>query len=261
MNEDNIEGTRTFKPQNRLNIFAPCASKIDIHSGAIRDANSSEIFQCCAARCKPKHEFCKNTCHKDQKKIYDISKVRTDSEHTLGRCLANCRIMNVLCDTECKGLVPGFGVNNHYYNCAEHNGCRRGLGEIPSKECVEKKKDIIFKCCRSNCIPTSITDCQELCETLQNTILDPGSLGLPTNLYPWARALENDSTLVIDEGMRSKPQERKNLEEKAVKGKSLIMTKPETGSIYHPLVIALIIGIGISLCVTVGMYLYRKKHK
>tara|TARA_B100001059_G_C17542379_1_gene431100 strand:- start:103 stop:609 length:507 start_codon:yes stop_codon:yes gene_type:complete len=168
--------------------------------------------------------------------------------------------MNVLCNTECRGIAPGFSLDNYYYDCAENNGCPRGLGELPSKECVEQNKDMILNCCRSNCNPTSIIDCQDLCETLEKTILDPVSLGMPANLYPWASAIQDKSSIVIDEGMISHPQDRQHIEEKAVKGDHL-KNKPDKGSIYSSLLISLGIGTGISFCLILGIYFYKRKHK
>lgn len=261
--EANIDGPGSWKPHHTFDIFAPCATKIDIKSGTIRDATGSELFKCCVSRCKPKHEFCKSLCHQDLDKLYnlDLTTTRTDYNNILGRCLGNCRIMNLLCSTECRGLSPGFSVNNYYYDCAEENGCPRGLGELPSKECVEKNKDVIFNCCRSNCVPTGVTDCQELCETLQTTILDPVSLGIPANPYPWTSGLEDQSQVIIDEGMKSLPQERQRAEEEAIKDDNPPKMKPDTGNIYHRLLIGMGIGVLISFCVILGVYFYRRKHK
>lgn len=244
-------------------LYSPCAKKLDVESGEFRDATNSEVFKCCAAKCKPKHEFCKNLCHQDLSKLYnlDFNIYRQNKNFILGRCLGNCRVMNVLCGNECLGLTPDFSLNNSYYDCARQNGCPNELGELPTKECVEKNKDVIFNCCRSNCNPTGTTDCQELCETLQQTILDPSSLGLPSNPYPWADALQNKSKVEINEGQLSHPQEHQREEQQAIEGTKPFEQKPDVGNIYTPLLIALGCGIGIASCIILGVYLYGRKHK
>jgi hypothetical protein len=156
--------------------------------------------------------------------------------------------MNNLCTTECSGISPGFSLDNLYYDCAEQNDCPRGLGQLPSKECVEKNKDVIFNCCRSNCQPTSITDCQELCETLQKTILDPASLGISEGLYKSASALEGEK-------VKNQKSEIKDIKDVNTK------INPVKNSIYPYLWSALGIGLVIALCILLGNYLYHKKRK
>ena len=193
----NIDGPGSWRPSLNSSIVAPCTVLRDSNTGNIREATGSELFKCCLARCKPNNNYCVNLCENHIDKIFTsrfISSKFTFDE-LMGRCLGNCRIMNNLCAQNCRGLAPGFDIDNHYYNCAEDNECPRGLGQIPNKECVEKNKDVIFNCCRSRCQPTSVTDCQELCQTLQQTIMDPKSLEMPIDMSPWARGLQNKNVL------------------------------------------------------------------
>ena len=294
--KSNIDGPGTWRPDphSPIPIFAPCTVQADPETGTLRDATGSEVFECCASRCKPKYDYCTNICEHDLKSIYtrDVVAAHYTEGELMGRCIGNCRIMDTLCAQECRGMAPGFSLDNDYYDCATDNGCPRGLGQLPSKDCVEKNKDVIFKCCRSRCQPTTVTDCQELCETLQQTILDPNAVGLPHDMYPWARAIQDkripsprytkdagyrlrrekrpgaDLTLGEEDGETegregvygddSDPKKRAELKE-AEDVADKAHTPKE--NMYPYLGASLGIGLIIALCIMVGIYLRRNKHK
>jgi len=154
--------------------------------------------------------------------------------------------MNTLCIQDCKGMTPGFEIDNYYYNCAIDNHCALGLGEIPDKDCIENNKDVIFNCCRSRCQPTSVTDCQELCETLQQSIIDPKSLGIPEDMTPFVREKQ-----VPGEKVKTGSQLKKMPQGDILQG----------GRVYPYLGMAIVSGLIIAICIIVSIYLYHKKRK
>ena len=229
-------------------ILAPCTVRVDKEKNNIRDASSSEIFECCTSKCQYNHQYCNDTCKNDLKRVF--ADVPMTYVTKMGRCKGNCRIMNDLCIQDCRGLTPGFSLDNYYYNCAAENGCPRGLGELPDKKCVENNKDVILNCCRSRCHPTDITNCEELCQTLERTILNPESIGIPKDMYPWARAVEQNVKL---------PYGAHYLDTKKKLSKSITQSKAgyNRGSIlYIP------VGIAIGLAtLTILIIIITKKHK
>ena len=245
----NIHGSNSWNMKhNKTTIFAPCTVRLDSKTGDITNATNSDIFKCCLDRCKPNHDFCVNLCKNNIDKIFQ-SKVISSKftrDELIVRCLNNCRIMNNLCVQDCKGMTPGFEINNHYYNCAIDNGCPLGLEQIPSKDCIENNKDVIFNCCRNRCQPSSDTDCQELCETLQQTIIDPMSLGIPVDLSSWDRELQNKTF-----------KNKKYSQLKKISQGDVL----QRNRVYPYLGVAIGIGLSIAICIMVGIYLYHKKRK
>jgi hypothetical protein len=231
-----MEESNSWHPNHPIPIFASCSTRSDENTGYLIRASSSEIFECCVGKCKPKHDYCVGAC----KKYLDDSRNRFTNKEKMGRCIANCRIMDTLCTQECRGLAPGFNIDNSYYDCAVKNGCPRGLGQIPDKNCVKKNKDIILNCCRSRCTPTNVIDCQEHCETLEQTIVDPQSLGMFDNMYPYTRALDN--------------QPLQNIQTEKGEKKAL-------GSIYSYIGVAVGASSIIALCLITSLYMYHKKRK
>lgn len=248
--KSNDSGSGSWRPSDDTPIFAPCTTYADEEAGTLRDATSTEVFRCCIARCKPRFDYCSGMCRDHLKQIYadDLPQSKRTTSESLGRCVGNCRIMNALCAQECTGMAPGFSLDNHYYKCAQENGCHRGLGQIPDKDCVKENKEVIFNCCRSKCqVATTSADCQEQCLILQDTILDPTSIGLPDDMYHWTQALENKST---------RPE--------SLAQKANMLSKPPAKSspmIYPYLAASLGIGIIITLIIIIGLYWYRRKHK
>ena len=230
-------------------IFAHCAIQLD-SDGVIRDANSSEIFECCTKRCEPKFAYCKDMCEEYLNQIFtnDLLESELTEQESFGRCMSNCRIMRNLCAQECRGLSPGFTLHNDYYDCAAENGCPPKIGQLPDKRCVEKNKDVIFNCCRSACIPTSVVDCQDHCTTLQASVLDPASLGLPATMYPYAASQLKGARW---------PGEP-ILDEKEEKGSN---KTNDNNNLLPYLGVAVGIGLVISLCIGTGLYWYRSKRK
>lgn len=260
----NFNGPGSWRPDHQTTIFAPCTVRTDPERGTLMDATGSEVFECCVRGCGPKYDYCVDLCtnHLDKIFAHDLEASNFTYDDIMGRCLGNCRIMDVLCTQECRGLAPGFSLDNPYYNCAADNGCPRGLGQIPDKDCVEKNTDVIFNCCRSRCHPTAVTDCQELCETLQRTILDPKAAGMPDDMFPWARALQNRTKLPKGSEELNEVPKHISLENKKMQSENLAEENDvQRESVYPYLGIALGVGFVVAVCIIFGVYMYRKKHK
>ena len=254
-----IHGSNSWNMENnKTTIFQPCMTRLDSKTGNIINATNSDIFKCCLERCKP--NFCTDICNNHIDQIFP-SKFRWSKftrDELIARCLGNCRIMNTLCIQDCKGMTPGFEIDNYYYNCAIDNHCTLGLGEIPDKDCIENNKDVIFNCCRSRCQPTSVTDCQELCETLQQSIIDPKSLGIPDDMSIFAHELQN-KTLLSGKLEKQVPGEKDKTDsqlKKIPQGDIL-----QGGRVYPYLGMAIVSGLIIAICIIISIYLYHKKRK
>ena len=229
-------------------IFAPCATHLDIKNGKLRGATVSEVFKCCNERCRPKFEYCTSMCEKHLDAIYahDIASTKVTTNELMKRCKSNCRTIGNLCTQVCRALSPGFNLDNHYHNCAIENGCKPGLGQLPDKSCVEKKKDVIFNCCRSNCLPNSVTNCQDLCLTLQDTVLNPEKLGIPQDMYAEVRDVEKKDSEDVSTSTTSPVL------------KSSQNEQPKSTNLY--LLTALIIGLTIALLI-IGFIWWRRYRK
>ena len=245
-------------PVPSVPIFAPCATHIDLTNGVLRGATVSEVFKCCNERCAPKIEYCMNMCEKHLDDIYahDIASINLTRREILERCKSNCRTLGNMCSQECRALSPGFNLDNHYYKCAVENGCKPGLGQIPDKSCIEKKKDVIFNCCRSNCLPTSITNCQDLCLTLQDAVLNPEKLGIPKDMYERVRESQKGDSVAEEV-----------LDAEIVAGPSNLILFPALGSekqqpksTHLYLVAAVIVALFIAFLI-IGIIWWRRHRK
>lgn len=182
----------------KRNTIAPqlssCSKVIVKDTGEIRDATTDEVYKCCIRRYTRDKEFCDKNCSKRVEQISGRSNLELEKSKNalLDQCLSNCRVMMGVSIDTCRAITPYFTLENDYYKCADSMGCKRGLGQIPDHKCVREHKDQILQCCKGECVSNKVLDCSEHCKTLQRLILDPESLGLPLQGYPYAQAIQDN---------------------------------------------------------------------
>ena len=59
-----MEESNSWHPNHPIPIFASCSTRSDENTGYLIRASSSEIFECCVGKCKPKHDYCVGACKK-----------------------------------------------------------------------------------------------------------------------------------------------------------------------------------------------------
>ena len=153
-------------------IFGPCTlSSVNTDS-----ATQSDVLHCCLDRCKPNLEYCDSLCKSNQlSSIYGIESTPEDER----KCKETCKIFGNLCINTCFGLSPYFNMDNYYYKCSRSEAsCPTGNYGFPKPECVRENQHDIFNCCINACQPDATVDCYKLCKTLEESILEPESLGL-----------------------------------------------------------------------------------
>ena len=129
----------------------------------------SNFYKCCLNKCKRNNNYCTSVCNKG-KNTTDLAP----------NCKNTCQVVQKNCTDYCRGIIPEFNIDNPYYKCATKAGCNLEINQIPNKKCTENNEEQILNCCKSNCVPKSDLNCQNYCETLADTILNPKKINLET---------------------------------------------------------------------------------
>ncbi len=157
-------------------MFATCSGTWDEKSQTYRDSDSTEVMKCCVANCIKPVKFCYKYCHDNHGPGQEF-----DSPIKLDRCMETCGDERDMCLDTCSLSSPHVGMKNNYLQCALQH-CEGGIGNYPSKECIEKHKDKLFECCRRSCIPTHNLDCQKHCEYIQSIMVRTDTTGVPQQI-------------------------------------------------------------------------------
>ena len=184
----------SWKPNTIAPQLSSCSKAIVEDTGKIRDATTDEVYECCLRRYTSDKEYCDKNCPKRVEQISGRTdlKLEKSKKALLDQCLSNCRVMMGVSVGTCRAVTPYFTLENDYYKCADIWGCKRGLGQIPDHHCVRKNRDKILQCCKGKCVSNKVLDCSKHCKMLQRLILDPESLGLPLQEYPYAQAIQDN---------------------------------------------------------------------
>ena len=147
------------KMDTNHNLFPYCEQIWD--KNAFRSADSIEISKCCQNNCDKTYNFCINECNKKHK-----------SKQI--QCKNKCIALNKnLCYTFCELPSKSLQLNNDFYKCTGKYNCNyldrsdvinpNQSTSFPDKQCVNKNKDGIYKCCIDTCDPTRVK-CKEYCD-------------------------------------------------------------------------------------------------
>lgn len=152
----------------------------------------SDIVKCCLKRSKETTEYCHTQCQN----------LRNGD-----KCRGICDNFKTLGVLGCLAMTPGFNIHNDYYDCAKKQNCNVDIGDRPNAECIEKNKNDIRVCCEA-------TNSKDYCKTWETITLDPTSIGIPPDLYPYGRSyiLYNENKNPKDRG----PWEKTLSEEKKI---------------------------------------------
>jgi len=130
---------------NNTGLYALCENKKDLSQSDTRHR-----VECCMSYClHPKN--CKSLC----------DKVTNDTK-SLASCIASCDEQSLMCLDMCGAGALMTVELNPYLECVSKTGCRV-LDQV-NKQCIEKKKNDITKCCLNNCLNTDIQNCNDHCE-------------------------------------------------------------------------------------------------
>ena len=154
----------------KTSLFQTCVNTYDKDTGIIRKSTSSELVKCCLKRRYENSNYCHKQCEKERNG--DI-------------CRGNCDNFRTLGVLDCLAMSPGFNIDNDYYKCATKSNCPADIGPGPNALCVEKNKKNIYDCCISKC---TYGDCENYCKTWETIVLDPTSIGIPADIFPYARS-------------------------------------------------------------------------
>ena len=143
------------------NLFPYCQQIWDENKNSFRKADSIEISKCCQNNCDNTYNFCIEECSKKDK-----------SEQT--QCKNKCISLNRnLCYAFCELPSTTLQLDNNFYKCTSKYNCNyldrtdvinpNQSSSFPDKECVNKNKDGIYKCCIDTCDPTRVK-CKEYCD-------------------------------------------------------------------------------------------------
>ena len=153
----------------------------------------SELVKCCLKKRKKDTDYCYTQC---------------ENLRNGDKCRGICDNFKTLGVIGCLAMTPGFNIHNDYYNCAKIQNCKPDIGDRPNTQCVWKNKDLIRLCCEQN-------NTKDYCKTWETITLDPTSIGIPSDLYPYGR-----SYISYNENKNSKdrgPWEKTMNEEKTLK--------------------------------------------
>lgn len=148
-------------------MFTTCSKIWDKEKRKYSIADSTDIHQCCSKQCIKPFELCYKYCNQNTAPGQEFN-----SPYMLDRCIDTCIERKKLCLDVCVLSSNYVSMDNNYFKCSENYDCL-GIGNLPDKDCVNKHKDEIFKCCRKSCIPTKDLNCQKYCEYMQNSVLNP----------------------------------------------------------------------------------------
>jgi hypothetical protein len=143
------------------NLFPYCEQIWDENKNTFREADSIEISKCCQNNCDKTYNFCINECNKKDK---------SDQVKCKNKCIA---LNRNLCYSFCELPSKTLQIDNNFYKCTGKYNCNyldrtdvknpNQSSSFPDKECVNKNKDDIYKCCMDTC-DTSEVKCKEYCD-------------------------------------------------------------------------------------------------
>ncbi len=143
------------------NLFPYCQQIWDTNKNTFREADSIEISKCCQNNCDKTYNFCINECNKKNK---------SDQVKCKNKCIA---LNRNLCYSFCQLPSKSLQLDNNFYKCTSKYKCNyldrsdvsnpNQSSSFPDKECVNKNKDGIYKCCMDTCDPKK-DKCKEYCD-------------------------------------------------------------------------------------------------
>jgi hypothetical protein len=154
----------------RNGIFSTCSGRWIPEENRYRNANVSEIAECCLKQCTEPVEYCEKYCidNSGPGKIYDTQKKVDD-------CLATCSTYRNLCNDICQLSSPYFNEASYYLDCAGEKGCLDANRQTNSA-CIKANSDEILSCCLERCIPTEDLDCDKYCAFSHNIAINKNNL-------------------------------------------------------------------------------------
>lgn len=150
----------------KAGMFATCSEIWDKATLKYRDANSTEVYQCCSKQCMRPVEWCYKYCKEN---------TFPEQKFKLDKCMESCDYQKNLCLDTCK--LSRVGMDNNYLQCIKQYGCT-GVNNLPDKDCVIKHNDKIFDCCLQTCVPAKDLDCKQHCEHNHSIALNQENTGV-----------------------------------------------------------------------------------
>lgn len=150
-------------------LLSRCSQKFNPKTNTFTDSTLKESVNCCLEQCKTLNNVCIEKCKENELQYGD--ETIQDDEYKIKRCHHTCYVLNnKLCTNKCRSISKNIHVlDNDYIKCATSLGCENIK---PSLDCIKQKKDSIKQCCINRCDPLE-NNCEELCDFLEQSILNP----------------------------------------------------------------------------------------
>lgn len=127
--------------------YGLCSTVLD--NGKYRQANETEVIQCCLETSKDTAKQCLDEC-------------KNLSEYDYANCRTNCARIILAAENTCALSNPKiWRGNSPIIDCVTNFGC----GTYPDYDvdCIRKNKDALIRCCNKDCIPSSTVSCTDHC--------------------------------------------------------------------------------------------------
>jgi hypothetical protein len=129
-----------------------CSVTWDSEMQSYQRSDATEEMQCCLSECTEPVKFCNNYCHS----MHDPS----TEDHA--KCTRACAYQKYICSSACSLMNKVWYKDNYLKTCAFGAGCIKD--SWPVKECLQKNKQQIIRCCQNACIPTRDVGCSSFCD-------------------------------------------------------------------------------------------------